>query len=192
MKHSTNLIIISGPSGGGEDSVIEGLIKRGLPIERVITTLDRPMRPGETQGKPYYFVSRKNIDKMIKNDEFAEWAEVYGSKRGATKKELNRVQAMKDKIGILKIDWKGTKTIKKLYPDSLAIFITAESIDELIKRLKKRGDPEEFIQSRIEYTKKYYKNKNIYDYEVINRENELDNTVDKVIDILKKEGYTTI
>ena len=65
MTRSTNLVIISGPSGAGEDSVIEGLIKRGLPIERVITTVDREMREGESEGNPYYFKSRKEIEKMI-------------------------------------------------------------------------------------------------------------------------------
>ncbi|OJI06888.1 hypothetical protein BK004_01985 [bacterium CG10_46_32] len=189
MNHTTNLVIISGPSGGGEDSVIESLIKRGLPIERVVTTVDRPMRPGESEGHPYYFKSRKEIDSMIANDEFAERAEVYGSKRGATKKELERVMALKNKIGIWKMDWKGSQTAKKEYPDALAIFITAENIDKLIERLKKRGDAPEYIQSRIEYTKEYYDNKGIYDYEVINEEGKLEQTVDKVIAILKKESY---
>ena len=189
MKHSTNLVIISGPSGGGEDSVIQGLIGRGFPIERIITTVDRPMRPGESHGHPYYFKSREEIDRMIANDEFAEWAEVYGSKRGATRQELGRVMALKGKIGIWKMDWKGSQTAKKKYPDALSIFITAENIDKLIERLKKRGDAPEFIQSRIEYTKQYYENKGIYDYEVINEEGKLEQTIDKVIVVLKKEGF---
>ncbi|MAG28897.1 hypothetical protein CL632_02000 [bacterium] len=187
MTRSTNLVIISGPSGAGEDSVIEGLIKRGLPIERVITTVDREMREGESEGNPYYFKSRKEIEKMIENDEFAEWAEVYGSKRGATKKELERIQLMKDKVGIWKIDFKGLETAKKVFPDILSIFITAD-LDDLINRLKKRGDDENTIQERIKYTKEYLSHADEYDYTVMNEENKLDEAINQTIEILKKEG----
>jgi len=189
MKHSTNLVIISGPSGAGEDSVIEELIKRGLPIERPVSTVARPKRAGESEGKPYHFVTKKEFDDLIKQNKMAEWAIVYNSQVGITKQELERVKNMKNKIGIWKIDWKGVISAKKMIPDILAIFVTAESIDELIKRLKKRGDSEKIIKSRVDYTRKYYKNKNVYDYEVINKQGKLEKTVDEIIGILKKESF---
>lgn len=188
-KRTTNLVIISGPSGAGEDSVIEGLRERNIPIKRVITTVTRNMRPKEKQGKPYYFVSMKKFENMIQNNELAEWAQVYDSKRGATKKELERIQTQKDKIGLWKIDWHGVKTAKELFPDILAIMISVPDIDELVERLEDRGDPKQNIQSRIDFTKEWLEHKNIYDYEVINKENKLNQTIDKVIEILKKEGF---
>ena len=99
MSHSTNLIIISGPSGSGKDAVINGLIERGLPIERVITTVTRPKRPGETDGQPYYFIDEPGFKKLIAKNSLAEWAQVDNGKYyGATKSELERIKALKDKI----------------------------------------------------------------------------------------------
>ena len=98
MKHSTNLIIISGPSGSGKDSVIEGMAKRGLPIERVITTVTRPKRTGESEGNPYYFVSDAVFRAMMQKGELAEWAEVdNGRLYGVANKELERVKNMREK-----------------------------------------------------------------------------------------------
>lgn len=188
MNHSTNLVIISGPSGAGEDSVIDGMRERNIPIERVVTTVTRDMRPKEKQGKPYYFVLMEEFNKMIDNDELAEWAEVYDSKRGVTKKELDRVIQQKDKVGIWKIDYKGLERAKQIYPDILSIFITAD-LDDLIARLEKRGDDESIIKERIEYTKEYLSHADEYDYTVKNEQGKLDKTIDQVIDILKKEGF---
>ena len=117
MKHSTNLVIISGPSGAGEDSVIEGMRERGIMVERVVTSITRPMRKGEVQGKAYYYISLEEFQKLEDNDELIEKAIVYGDKRGVTKKELERVQAQKNKVGTWKIDFKGLVTAKKLFPD---------------------------------------------------------------------------
>jgi len=192
MNRSTNLVIISGPSGAGEDSVIEGLINRNMPITRVITTVTRDMRPGEKEGKPYYFVSEEDFALLIEQNELAEWAEVYGKKYGVTRRELQRVQGMEQTIGIWKIEWHGVKTAKQLIPDILAIMISVPNIDELVERSLKRGrEPEEMITARLEFTKEWLEHKDLYDYEVINERGQLENTINQVIDILRKENFPT-
>lgn len=189
-NRSTNLVIISGPSGSGHDSIIEGLIKRGLPIERVIVHIARPMRPTESEGKPYYFVSKKKFDLMIQNNELIEWAEVYDSKRGATKKELERVLALINKIIIWKMDWKGTITAKKLFPDILTIMIAPPSLEALAERSRKRGQQTEAeIQDRFNYSQEFLRHADLYDYVVVNEEGKLERTISKVMSILKKENY---
>ena len=187
MKRSTNLVIISGPSGAGEDSVIEGMRDRGIPIERVVTSITRPMRKGEVQGKAYYYISHEEFQILEDNNDLVEKAIVYGDNRGVTKKELERVQAQKDKVGIWKIDFKGLITAKKVFPDILSIFISAD-LDDLINRLKKRGDDEKTIKERTEYTKEYLSHADEYDYTVVNAEGKLNEAIDKTIEILKKEG----
>jgi len=188
MKRSTNLVIISGPSGAGEDSVIEGMRKRDINIEHVVTSITRKMRKGETQGKGYYYISDEEFQNLEDNNELVEKAIVYGDQRGVTKKEIQRVQNQKNKIGIWKIDYKGLDTAKKIYPDILSIFITA-NIDDMIERLKKRGDDEETIKKRTKYTKEFLSHANDYDYTVMNEQEKLDKTIDQVIDILKKEEF---
>jgi len=179
------LFIISGPSGAGEDSVISGLAKI-LPIERVITSTTREMRSGESQGDPYYFLEKNDFLKGIEENRFFEYACEYNDNYyGVTHDEIKRVQES-DGIGIWKIEYKGVITAKKLIPNIIAILINAP-LDILEARIRFRGEvSEEFIAERIDYTKEWLRHKEIYDYVVENKEGKLDETIQKVLDIIKK------
>ncbi len=185
----TNIFIISGPSGAGEDSVIEGL-REYFPIERVITASTRAMRPGEAQGNPYYFVSRGEFIERRDSGEFVEWAEQYnGNLYGVTKEEIERVKSagrQTGKVGIWKIDLKGALTAKKLFPEIPAIFVTVSDPKILEDRIRRRdGVSEEYIKERMEYTKEWMKHKDVYDYKVYNEEGKLDETIAKTAEIIK-------
>ncbi len=184
-----NVVIISGPSGAGEDSIIGGL-SAFTTINRVITTSTRDMRPGESDGSPYYFISKEDFAKKIENNEMIEWAQQYnGNYYGVTKAELERVNAMPG-IGTWKIEYQGVMTAKKLFPEILSIFIMADSLDILAERIRSRGNvSEEFIQERMDYTREWLKHTEIYDYTVINHQGKLDVAIREIAEILKKEGY---
>jgi guanylate kinase len=181
----TNLFIISGPSGAGEDSVIEGL-KKIFPIERVITTSTRAMREGESQGNPYYFISAEEFKNKIAEDGFFEYAQEYNNNYyGVTHEEIKRVMAC-GKIGIWKIEYKGVISAKKLLPDIIAILINAP-LDVTEQRIRARDRiSEKHIQERLEYTKEWLKHKDIYDYEVTNEQGKLNETIEKTANIIKK------
>ncbi|MEA2088237.1 MAG: guanylate kinase [Patescibacteria group bacterium] len=183
-KKKNNIFIISGPSGVGEDSIIDGL-KKYLNIERVITTTTRKMRPNESQKNPYYFISKKEFKNQIKNNLFFEYAKEYNDNfYGVTKKEIERVRNC-DKIGIWKIEYKGVISAKKIMPGIIAIFINTSSLDILEKRIRNRGNAnEQYVKERIEYTKKWLKHLDIYDYTVINYENKLNQTINNVKKII--------
>ncbi len=185
-----NVVIISGPSGAGEDSIIEGLRKHGN-VNRVITTSTREMRPGESDGSPYYFISKEAFEEKIAHGEMIEWAKQYnGNLYGVTRAELERVNALPG-VGAWKIEYQGVISAKKLFPEIKSIFIMADSLDVLAERIRKRGNVSEaFIQERMEYTKEWLKHQDIYDYRVINHQGKLDEAIDEVVAILKKEGYT--
>lgn len=185
----SNIFIISGPSGAGEDSIIEGL-RKYFSIERVITITTRPMRPGESQGNPYYFISREEFIKRRDNGEFVEWAEQYnGNLYGVTEEEIERVKSASwrtGKIGIWKLDLKGVITAKKLFPEVPAIFITVSDLKILESRIRRRGGiSEEYIRERMEYTKEWLKHKDIYDCEVYNEEGKLGEAIQKTVEIIK-------
>jgi guanylate kinase len=187
-KSSSKIFIISGPSGAGEDSVIEGLRKH-FKIERVITSTTRPMRPGESQGKPYYFLSREEFEKKIKNNELAEWAEEYNNNLyGVTKKELERV-ANSGRIGIWKIEYKGVMNVKEKFPEIKSIYIAPPSLEVLQERIRRRNPDvsEEYIRERMNYTQEWIKHENIYDYKVVNEEGKLEETIEKVAEIIKSQ-----
>lgn len=182
----SNIFIISGPSGAGEDSIIEGL-RRYFPIERVITTTTREMRPGESQGKPYYFISKEESIRRCGEGEFVEWAEEYnGNFYGVTKEEIERVKNSGN-VGVWKIEWKGVITAKKLFPEIPAIFVTVSDLKILEDRIRRRDNiSEEYVKERMEYTKEWMKHKDIYDYMVFNEEGKLDEAIAKTAEIIKK------
>lgn len=186
----SNIFIISGPSGAGEDSVIEGL-KKILPIERAITTTTRSMRAGECQGNPYYFISQEEFKEKIAKNEFAEYAQEYnGNFYGVTKEELARIAGSK-KIGIWKIEYKGVITAKKKFPEIKSIYIAAPSLEILRQRILKRDSniSEEYLNERMKYTKEWMKHEDIYDYKVVNEEGKLDETIEKVAEIIKNNIF---
>lgn len=182
----SNIFIISGPSGAGEDSIITGLEKI-FPIERVITSSTRAMRPGESQGNPYWFIPHEEFVARRNAGEFVEWAEQYnGNLYGVTKEEIERVKNS-GKIGTWKIEWKGVQTAKKLFPEISAIFITTPDLKTLENRIRKRDNvSEEYIQERMAYTKEWMQHADIYDYTIINADGKLDEAIAQVAEIIKK------
>jgi guanylate kinase len=180
------LFIISGPSGSGQDSVIEGLAKR-LPIERVITTTTRPLREGESDGHPYHFISQETFEQGLQKGAFLEHARHYGDEYyGVTREEIERVRKS-GKIGIWKVDWQGVANIKKLFPETRAILITAP-LDVLETRLRRR-DPnrsEASLQERMAYSKEYQNHTDLYDFVIENEDEKLDEAIRKVFEIIRK------
>lgn len=180
-----NIFIISGPSGAGEDSIIKELEKR-MNVRTIVTTTTRDMRPGESDGNPYHFISKEDFETLIKEDGLVEWAQQYnGQYYGVTKKEFEDITA-EGKIGLWKIEYKGVQTAKEKFPNITAIFIMAESLEVLEERIRRRSDvTEEYINERMEYTKEWLKHTEIYDYQVINRQNKLFDAVDDIENIIK-------
>lgn len=178
------LIIISGPSGSGEDSIIEGIAKR-MHIERVITTTTRDKRHGERDGHPYYFISKDAFTSGIEKGEFFEYAQHYNDNYyGVTFQEIKRVEHS-GKVGIWKIDYKGVMKAKELMPDIVAIFINAP-LEILEARLRKRDTvTDEYIAERMAYTKEWLEHTGMYDFTVINEEGRLSETIDKVEAIIR-------
>ncbi len=179
-----NIFIISGPSGAGEDSIINGL-KQKMPINKIITTTTRKKRIGEKDGVDYYFISKREFKSKVNNGEMAEWALEYNNNYyGVTTKELQRVNSL-DGVGIWKIEYKGVITAKKRFPGIVAILIMADSLKELERRIKSRETvDEEYITERMKYTRKWLKHKNIYDHKIINKRNQLDQAIDQVANII--------
>ena len=179
----SNIFIISGPSGSGQDSVINGL-KKYLDFDKILTATTRPMRPEDKEGVSYYFISRNEFQKRIKENKFFEYAlEDNGNYYGGTYEELERAKQNKKPV-IWKIDYKGVLNAKKLLPEAKSILIHIP-IGLIEKRLRKRGEPEETIKTRLEYAKGWYENEAIFDYKVENKEDKLEETVKKVAEIIK-------
>lgn len=178
-----NIFVIYGPSGSGQDSVIEG-VANVLPIERVITTVSREMRTDESQGHPYYFISLAEFEELIHTNSLAEYVKKYtGIYYGVTQQELNRV-FNGENVGVWKVDFEGAITIKKRFPNAVVIKINAP-IDVIEKRIRSRETlPENEVQSRLNHIREWLP-KSIYDYQVENEEGKLDEAIAKVKAIIE-------
>jgi len=183
MKSLKNIFIIYGPSGSGQDSVIEGIEKK-IPVERVITTVTRPPRQKESQGHPYYFITRQEFEEKIKHKELLEYLEKYtGIYYGVTTKEIERV-AQSEKIGIWKVDFAGARDLKKRFPELVVIFINAP-LETLERRIRERDHPtEEYLQARLNHIREWLP-KCIYDYKIENEDGKLAQAVEQACKIIK-------
>jgi len=183
------LIVISGPSGVGKDTVIERMKEMNQPIHFVVTATNRPPRPGEVHGQDYFFVSTDEFAAMIENDELIEYALVYNDYKGVPKAQVR--QALKSgKDVVMRVDVQGANTIKQLYPEALLIFLTTQNEDELVNRLKARQtESSEELNLRIATARKERQRINDFDYVVVNRDSHLNEAVDTILDIINAEHH---
>lgn len=181
------LIVISGPSGVGKDAAVNHMKARGLPIHFVVTATDRPKRPGEVHGKDYFFVSTEEFERMIEEDELLEWAVVYGDYKGIPKQQIREAMASGKDI-VLRIDVQGSATVKEIVPEAVFIFLAASSMEELMDRLVSRKTETGIdLERRKETARQEMKSLPMFDYVIINREDRLDEAVDRIVCIIQAE-----
>ncbi len=165
------LIIFSAPSGSGKTTLVHYLLQKPeLNLAFSISAASREKRPGEINGKDYYFISPEEFKKKIKENAFVEWEEVYKDNfYGTLKEEVERLRSQGKNI-IFDIDVKGGLNIKKQFPgDSLAIFVEPPSVEELIVRLKNRKtETPEKIKMRIDKAEEELKYADQFDIVILN------------------------
>ncbi|HYS01530.1 MAG TPA: guanylate kinase [Candidatus Eisenbacteria bacterium] len=132
------LIVISGPSGVGKDTILRRLFQLAPELKYSVSYTTRPPRPGEIDGQSYTFVAEDEFKRLIEAKEFLEWAQVYDQYYGTSRKRVEEALARGEDI-ILKIDVQGAAFVKKRKPDALFIFITPPSTEELLQRLTGRN-----------------------------------------------------
>jgi guanylate kinase len=183
------LIVLSGPSGVGKDTVIHGINDRLLPIQFVVTATTRAMREGEREGVDYFFVPRDEFERMIAQGELLEYALVYGEYKGIPKQQV-REALRSGKDVMLRIDVQGAATIHAMCPEAVLIFLTVKDEDELERRLRMRkSETAEKLKLRIETAKGEMRRVNEFDYVVENEDDQLKDTLDAIEAIIKAEHH---
>jgi guanylate kinase len=183
------LIVISGPSGAGKDSILLRMKELDLPFHFVVTATTRPRRNGEVHGKDYFFVSKEEFAALIEGDELIEYAVVYGDYKGIPKQQVRNALATGRDV-VMRVDVQGAETVRKLAPEALLIFVTVESEEELVSRLKERNTetPEE-LAIRIATARKELPRVEAFDYVVVNEVLRLDEAVDTIRAIIESEHH---
>ncbi len=181
------LIVISGPSGVGKDSVVQRMIERGFPFHFVVTATTREKRANETHGKDYWFLSKDEFAHMIEESELIEYAIVYGDYKGIPKAQVREALASGKDV-IMRLDVQGAESVRKLAPEALLIFITCESEEELERRLRERKtETADSLSLRIATAREELQRLDAFDYVIVNQDFHLDDTVDKVRAIISAE-----
>jgi guanylate kinase len=181
------LVVISGPSGVGKDSVLMRMRELGFPFHFVVTANSRPQRPGEMDGYDYHFVTTARFEQMIRDDELLEWANVYGQYKGIPKFEVRQaMQSGRDVI--LRINVDGAATIKQIAPEAVFIFLAPSSLAELRHRLTlRRTESQDEIDKRLALAAHELDHARNFDYVVVNHESRLDEAAGQIRAIITAE-----
>ena len=176
------LYIISAPSGSGKSTLVNELRKFVPSLEFSISYTTRPPRGSEQNGREYYFIARDQFEKMIRNDEFLEYADVFGNYYGTAKSVLHQAAKRGNDL-LLDIDVQGERQVKQKMPDAVSIFVLPPSRRELESRLRKRSlsenvHSEEVIRRRLDTARKEIENYPNYDYILVN--DRLEQSVDRL------------
>ena len=180
------MFILSSPSGAGKTTLSRMLLAAHPEIKLSVSATTRPPRPGEIDGVHYHFVSPETFDRMVEEDDFYEWAHVFGHRYG-TPKGMIRAALKEGQDFLFDIDWQGTQQLyQKDQQDVVRVFILPPSIDELHRRLQGRAtDSPEVIAARMERAQAEISHWDGYDYVIIN--DDVDVCFDKVRAILEAE-----
>ncbi len=183
------LVVISGPSGVGKDSVIERMKARGMPFHFVVTATTRKQRPEEHNGVDYYFLTRDQFAAMIEQNELLEYAIVYNDFKGIPKQQVRDALASGQDV-VMRLDVQGAATIRQLCPEAVLIFLTTQNEDEMVARLTRRkSEDTEGLKLRIAMARKELNRIGEFDYVVVNREGCLDEAVDDIAAIIRAEHH---
>ena len=170
MAITGTLYIVSAPSGAGKSSMINAYLSRhrAYPAQVSVSHTTRAARPGEIDGNHYHFVSHDEFKKLISEQAFFEYAEVFGNFYGTSRYTIEKTLA--DGIDVfLDIDWQGARQVKEQYPAAHTVFILPPSIAELERRLQGRGqDSAEVIAKRMSEAKSEMSHVHEFDYVLIN------------------------
>ena len=184
------LVVISGPSGVGKDTVVKALLEReDLSLHFVVTMTSRDPRPGEVNGKDYFFVSREAFEGMIQRDELLEYAKVYLDYKGIPKAQIREAMNSHKDI-LLRVNVQGAKTLRKICPEALMIFLMPSSREEWMDFLENRKtENEESLTSRVDEIQYELSQVPEFDYVVVNAKDQLDKTVNIIASIIIAEHH---
>ncbi len=178
-------VVLSGPSGAGKGTVLKALLSGGGPIRFSVSATTRAPRPGEKDGREYYFISREEFKRMVDSGEMLESAEYCGNFYGTPAAPIREWTAQGIDV-VLDIEVKGGAQVRRKCPDSVGVFILPPSMEELERRLRKRGtESEEAVRRRLETARREIPEAVNYDYVVVNDSAGL--AADRIREILHAE-----
>lgn len=181
------LVVLSGPSGVGKDAIIARLKEVGRPYHFVVTATTRPPRPGETHGVDYFFLDEAEFASLLAAGGLIEHATVYGGSYGVPRAQIEEALASGRDV-IMRVDVQGARTVRRLAPGALLIFVAPASPADLERRLFARdGEDAASLRRRLAAAEGEMRDAELFDYVVVNEQDRLDEAVGTVEAIITAE-----
>lgn len=179
------LFVMSAPSGAGKLTLLRKVREIETTLASTVSATTRDRRTGEEDGRDYFFLDRSVFERQVMLGAFVEWAEVHGNLYGTLRSELDRCLGTGRDV-LLELDVQGMKSLKRLYPEAVSVFLMPPSLEELERRLRNRGtDGEEVIALRLRNAEAEMRVRNEFDYIIVN--DELDRAAGDMVAIIRAE-----
>lgn len=181
------VVVISGPSGAGKDTVIEEAIALDSNLSKVATAKTRAPRPGEVDGVHHVFLSDEEFDRWLAEDAFLEHVEIYGHRSGVPRAAVDELVAL-GRVPILRTDVEGARTLKANLQDPLLVFITAPNIESLERRMRSRAaETEPEIIARLDAAEAEMAEASWFDLVIVNQDNSHNHAAHELVDAIEAE-----
>ena len=181
------LIVLSSASGVGKDAILTRMKQLDYPLQYITTVTTRPRRAKERDNVDYHFISMERFQEMVTDNELLEWANVYGNWYGVPNQPVKQALDEGQDI-IVKVDVQGAASIKKILPQAVFIFLMPSSMEELALRLKQRHTESPFdLALRLKTAEEEIKHLPLFDYMVVNKQDEIDLAVSQIKAIITAE-----
>ena len=180
------VVVVTGTSGAGKGTLEKLLLQRMPELELAVSATTREQRPGEENGREYWFVSPAIFEQRIEDEEFLEYVDLpWGARSGTLRSEIDRIQA-NGKVPLLDLETDGALRVQRTIPGAVTIFVDAPTFEELERRLRERAtESSGEIQVRLDLARKQQEQKDLFNYVIVN--DDVDRAADELTAIVRKE-----
>jgi guanylate kinase len=183
------VVVVTGTSGAGKGTLEKLLLERIPELELAVSATTREQRPGEENGREYWFITPEKFERLIEDDEFLEHVDLpWGARSGTLRSEIDRIQAH-GKVPLLDLETDGALRVQETIPGSVTIFVDAPTFEELERRLRERAtESSGEIQVRLDLARKQQQEKGRFDYAIVN--DDVERAASELTEIVRRELQT--
>jgi guanylate kinase len=184
--HRPLVVVVTGTSGAGKGTLEKRLLERMPELELAVSATTREQRPGEQDGREYWFITPEKFERLVEDDEFLEHVDLpWGARSGTLRSEIDRIQA-NGKVPLLDLETDGALRVQETIPGAVTIFVDAPTFEELERRLRERAtESSGEIQVRLDLARKQQELKDRFDYAIVN--DDVDRATDELVGIVRRE-----